>query len=124
VFRAWTEPEALQRWLRPKGMGMTVSKLDVRVGGSFRFDLANGGSIVGTYLHVDPPEKLVFTWSGQAWQARETIVTLEFLDRGPMTEVVLTHEDLSTPDLWMLISSGWTSLLDALAEVLAPPALE
>ena len=39
VFRAWIEPEALEYWLRPRGMGVTVSKLEARVGGSFRFDL-------------------------------------------------------------------------------------
>jgi uncharacterized protein YndB with AHSA1/START domain len=38
VFRAWIEPEALQHWLRPRGMAVTVRSLDARVGGSFRFD--------------------------------------------------------------------------------------
>jgi uncharacterized protein YndB with AHSA1/START domain len=101
-------------------MGMTVSSLEARVGGSFRFDLEDGGSIAGTYLHIVPPEKLVFTWSGEATQGRETVVTLDFLDQGPVTEVVLTHERLSTPELRALVGSGWPSLLDALAEVLSP----
>lgn len=119
VFRAWIEPEALESWLRPGGMSMTVSKLEARVGGSFRFDVENGSAIVGTYLHIVPPKKLVFTWSGVAIQGRETVVTLDFLDRGPVTEVVLTHEGLSTPDLRALFGSGWPSLLDALASVLS-----
>jgi uncharacterized protein YndB with AHSA1/START domain len=120
VFRAWIEPEALESWLRPRGMAVTVRSLDVRVGGSFRFELENSGSIVGTYLRIVPPEKLVFTWSGESIQNRETIVTLDFLDQGPVTEVVLTHEGLSTPDLRALFGSGWPSLLDALASVLFP----
>jgi hypothetical protein len=33
-------------------MGMTVSKLEARDGGSFRFDLENGNSIVLPYLNV------------------------------------------------------------------------
>jgi len=45
VFRAWIEPEAMEHWLRPRGMGMTVSNLEARVGGSFRFNLENGNSI-------------------------------------------------------------------------------
>jgi uncharacterized protein YndB with AHSA1/START domain len=123
VFRAWIEPEALESWLRPKGMSMTVRSLDARVGGSFHFDLGNGNAIVGTYLQIAPPEKLVFTWSGTVMQGLETIVTLDFLDQGPVTEMVLTHEGLSTPDLRALIGSGWPSLLDALSEVLSslPP---
>jgi uncharacterized protein YndB with AHSA1/START domain len=124
VFRAWIEPVALEHWLRPRGMGMTVSKLEARVGGSFRFNLENGSSIVGTYLQIVPPEKLVFTWSGEAMQGRETVVTLDFLDQGSMTEVVLTHERLNTPEQRALAEGGWPSLLDALAEVLSSPHLD
>ena len=124
VFRAWVEPEALEHWLRPRGMSMTVSKLEARVGGSFCFELENGTSIVGTYMQIIPPEKLVFTWSGKAIQSRETVVTLDFLDQGPVTEVVLTHEGLSTPESRALAAGGWPSLLDALAEVLSSPHLE
>jgi uncharacterized protein YndB with AHSA1/START domain len=119
VFRAWIEPEALEHWLRPRGMSVTVSKLDARVGGSFRFDLEDGSSMIGTYLHIVPPEKLVFTWSGRVTQGRETVVTLDFLDQGAVTEVVLTHEGLSTPEMRALVGAGWPSLLDALAEVLS-----
>jgi uncharacterized protein YndB with AHSA1/START domain len=119
VFRAWIEPEALQHWFRPRGMSMTVRSLDARVGGSFRFDLENGSSIFGTYLQIVPPEKLVFTWSGGATQGIDTVVTLDFLDQGPVTEVVLTHERLTAPELRVLFGSGWPSLLDALAEVLS-----
>jgi len=98
---------------------MTVGKLEVCVGGSFSFDLEDGSSIIGTFLHIVPPEKLVFTWGGSSMQVRETIVTLDFLDRGAATEVVLTHEGL-TPELQTLFGSGWSSLFEALAEVLSP----
>jgi uncharacterized protein YndB with AHSA1/START domain len=124
VFRAWIEPDALERWLRPRGLGMSVSSLDARVGGSFRFDLENGSFIVGTYLHITPPKKLVFTWSGELAPGRESIVTVDFLDQGAVTEVVLTHERLSSPDLRARYGSGWPSLLDALAEVLSSPDLD
>ncbi len=100
-------------------MSVTVRSLDARVGGSFRFELENGGSLVGTYLHVVPPEKLVFTWSGEATQDREAVITLDFLDQGAVTEVVLTHERLGTPERRALAEGGWPSLLDALASVLS-----
>jgi uncharacterized protein YndB with AHSA1/START domain len=119
VFRAWITPRALEYWLRPRGRSMTVRSLEARVGGSFCFDVEDGSSIVGTYLHIVPPEKLVFTWSGRVTQGRETVVTLDFLDQGPVTEVVLTHEGLSTPERRALAEGGWPSLFDALAEVLS-----
>ena len=118
VFRAWITPAALEHWLRPRGMAMTVSKLDARVGESFCFELENGSSIVGTYLQIVPPEKLAFTWPGAA-PGQETVVTLDFLDQGTMTEVVLTHEGLHTPERHALAEGGWFSLLDALAWVLS-----
>jgi len=121
VFRAWITPRALEQWLRPRGKSITVRSLDARVGGSFCFDLEDGSSMVGTYLQIVPPEKLVFTWSGEAIQGRETVVTLDFLDQGPVTEVVLTHEGLSTPERRALAEGGWPSLFDALASVLSSP---
>ncbi len=78
----------------------------------------------GTYLQIVPPEKLVFTWSGRVTQERETVVTLDFLDQGPVTEVVLTHEGLSTPERRALAEGGWPSLFDALASVLSSPHLD
>jgi hypothetical protein len=36
-----------------------------------------------------------------------------------VTEVVLTHERLITPELRALVEGGWPSMLDALAELLS-----
>jgi uncharacterized protein YndB with AHSA1/START domain len=119
VFHAWITPKALQQWLRPNGMVMTVRSLDARAGGSFCFDLENGASIVGTYLRFDPPEKLKFTWSGAAAQERETVVTVDFLDLGAATEVILTHEGLTAPERRLRAEGGWTSMLDMLGTVLS-----
>lgn len=124
VFRAWITPRALESWFRPRGMSMTVRSLDARVGGSFHFDLENGNSIVGTYLQIVPPEKLVYTWSGGGMQDRETVVTLDFLDHGLVTEIVLTHKGLNTEALRVLVKGGWPSLLDALALMLSSSRLE
>ena len=124
VFRAWITPRALEHWFRPRGMSVAVRSLDARVGGSFCFEIEDGSCIVGTYLHIVPPEKLVFTWSGRVTQGRETVVTLDFLDQGPVTEIVLTHEGLSTEAMRARVGAGWPPLLDALAEVLSSPHLD
>jgi uncharacterized protein YndB with AHSA1/START domain len=124
VFRAWITPVALESWLRPRGMSMIVRSLDARVGGSFRFDLESGSSLIGTYLQIVPPEKLVFTWSGGAAQSWGTVVTLDFLDQGAATELVLTHEHLGTPERRARAEGGWPSLFDALASVLSSPHLD
>lgn len=124
VFRAWITPQALEHWFRPRGMNMTVRSLDARVGGSFCFDLEDGSSMIGTYLQIVPPEKLVYTWSDGAAQRWKTVVTLDFLDQGPVTEVVLTHEGLSTPERRALAEGGWPSLFNALDSVLSSPQFD
>ena len=124
VFRAWITPKALESWLRPRGMSMTVRWLNAHVGGSFCFDLEDGSSLVGTYLLIVPPEKLVYTWSGGTAQDWETVVTLDFLDRGAATEVVLTHEGLKAPDRRARATNGWPSLFDALDSVLSSSLLD
>ena len=103
---------------------MIVQSLDARVGGSFRFELENGGSIVGTYLEIVPPEKLVFTWSAGAAPGQETVVTLDFLEQGAVTELILTHEHLDTPERHAVAEGGWSSLFDALASVLSSSHLD
>jgi uncharacterized protein YndB with AHSA1/START domain len=115
VFRAWTQPEALLQWFRPEGKRVIISKLEVQVGGSFCFDVADGGdSLVGTYLEIIRPEKLVFTWSSAATDDQETVVTVEFIEHGLVTQVVLTHERLSSKEMLSLHQAGWLSLLDQL----------
>ena len=38
--------------------------------------------MVGTYLETIRPEKLVFTWSNAVTRGQETVVTVEFIERG------------------------------------------
>jgi uncharacterized protein YndB with AHSA1/START domain len=124
VFRAWITPAALSQWFRPAGKRITVRSLDARVDGSFRFELENGGSIIGTYLQIVPPKKLVFAWSVGAAPGQETVVTVDFLDQGAVTELILTHEHLGTQARHAVAEGGWSSCFDALASVLSSPHLD
>ncbi len=96
-------------------MGVIISKLAVQVGGSCCFDGADGSdSLVGTSLEIVRPEKLVFTWSSAATSDQETVVTVECIEHGLVTQVVLTHERLSSKEMRSLHQAGWLSLLDQL----------
>ena len=66
VYRAFTEAEAMSRWLPPNGFTCTVDHLDARVGGTFRmafrnFSTGNGHSFGGSYLELVPGERLRYT---------------------------------------------------------------
>lgn len=61
VFDAWTLPELLSRWWDPSGTPLVRCEVDLRVGGSFRFE--NDGhspAFFGVYRVVERPHRLEF----------------------------------------------------------------
>ena len=63
LFRAFTEAEALAKWLPPHGFTCTVHHLDARVGGGFRMSFRNfttgqTHSFGGEYLELQPGRRL------------------------------------------------------------------
>lgn len=66
LYRAFTEPAALARWLPPYGLTCEVHHMDARVGGSFRMSFHNFGSgkghaFGGEYLELVPHELIRYT---------------------------------------------------------------
>ena len=123
VFQAWTTPEEVKLWAAPgPTLGVPVAEIDLRVGGGYRIHMREPSGkeyrVVGTYREVDPPRRLVYTWS---WETDPTvvdsIVTVEFHDRGGSTEVVLRHEGLPT-EKRAGHEVGWNGSLDKLARIL------
>ena len=54
VFEAWTRPELFRQWWVPKSVGMSLlsCEMDVRVGGTYRFEFAHRGLTDGVFRHV------------------------------------------------------------------------
>ncbi|ESX06935.1 ATPase [Mesorhizobium sp. LSJC268A00] len=66
VYRAFTEADALAKWLPPNGFTCTVHSFDAKVGGAFKMSFRNfttGGShsFGGEYLELVPGERLRYT---------------------------------------------------------------
>jgi uncharacterized protein YndB with AHSA1/START domain len=122
VFRAWTNAKELALWFAPSAEYSTVvPELDLRVGGKYRLEMHHKGGnvhkLTGTYREIAPPEKVVFTWIWDSGpNAIESVVTLEFRDLGPATEVLLTHELLPDADSRGKHEHGWIGCLDQLAK--------
>jgi uncharacterized protein YndB with AHSA1/START domain len=99
VYRAYTEPELVQKWLLgPPGWSMPVCEMDVRVGGRYTWRWRNDqdGSefgFAGTFREVLPPSKLVHTEAydpgtiGGGYPGKEAIVTVTFAEEGGVTTV-------------------------------------
>jgi uncharacterized protein YndB with AHSA1/START domain len=84
VFEAWTKPELFKRWWVPKSMGMSLlsCEMDVRVGGTYRLEFADGDSqsaFFGTYKEVTPYSRLVWT-NEESDDGAVTTVTFEERD--------------------------------------------
>jgi uncharacterized protein YndB with AHSA1/START domain len=74
--------------------------------------------LVGVYRVVDPPKKLVYTWRWESEpEAPETLVTVEFLDRGNATELVLTQELFTSEEAKQKHETGWTGCFEKLASL-------
>jgi uncharacterized protein YndB with AHSA1/START domain len=97
VYRAYTEPQLVQRWLLgPPGWSMPVCEMDVRVGGRYRWRWRNDqdGSefgFAGTFREVQPATRLVHTEAydpgsvGGGYPGNDAIVTVTFTEESGVT---------------------------------------
>jgi len=122
VFRAWTDPVALKSWFAPApGFQCTRTEIDLRVGGEYLIEMMSPKGrhgAKGVYREIDPPSKLVFTWSSECWdQGAETLVTIELFAVGNETELVLTHERFLSEEARDSHRQGWTGVLESLGRI-------
>jgi uncharacterized protein YndB with AHSA1/START domain len=99
VFRAYTEPALVQRWLLgPPGWSMPVCEMDVRVGGRYRWRWRsdeNGSEFgfSGTFREVQPHSRIVHTEAydpgtvSDEFPANDALVTVTFVEDGGLTTV-------------------------------------
>ncbi|WP_266168543.1 SRPBCC family protein [Dyella subtropica] len=123
IFDLWTQPDLMVRWLSPfPGEVHCKASCDLRPGGTFSLAMSSGESsrdVSGTYVLVDRPHKLVFTWMGPLTNHVDTLVTVELHPYGDETELVLTHERLPTSAIIEGHTKGWGNILDHLADAVS-----
>lgn len=98
VYRMWTDPEHLARWIPPTGTTMTYLHADIRVGGSSRACITDGARLTmysrAEYLELTPPHRIVYTQ--QFVDERGAVSRHPLAPTWPetmLTVVTLTEED-------------------------------
>jgi uncharacterized protein YndB with AHSA1/START domain len=127
VYDAWLEPAKLRAWMSAalKEMGISGDirriEVDARVGGKFFFsDMRDAGEAKhwGTYLALDRPRKIAFTWIvDESQEADPSVVTITIEPRGTGCEVTIVHEKIWASYVER-VEMGWSNMLRAIDTML------
>ena len=117
VFRAYTDPNLVPRWWSPPRHTTVVEKMDVRVGGGWRYVIKDGASGVemmafsGEYREIVPPERVVRTENfepvGPGHECLDTVIFEEI--EGGRTRMTETMVFKAKEDRDMMLQSGMES---------------
>lgn len=128
VFDAWLDVKRAAKWMFATSTGQMVrAEIDPRVGGSFTFvDRRDGEDVLhtGTYLEIDRPRRLVFTFGIPAFSADFDRVSIDITPLASGCELTLTHE--MKPDFAEYrerTEQGWGKMLAALDQLLGQDVL-
>lgn len=108
VFPYLVEPALLAEWLGG------LAEMAPQPGGVFAVDV--GESVRGHWVTIDPPRRVVFTWSVAGTNVLppgSTTVEIVLIPEGQDTIVQLTHRGLPPAELGNH-KSGWARFLDRL----------
>jgi uncharacterized protein YndB with AHSA1/START domain len=114
VFRAFTDPELMARWMSP--VGIAEAEVDLHEGGRFRLVMRGEDREIehtGEYRTLRPPGLLVFTWRSPFTGGADSLVTVRLAEHGPDTELLMVHEQLP-PGGAESHGGGWGLMLDRL----------
>ena len=116
VFRAFTEPDLLVRWLGPRRLKMTIDRYDVRDGGSWRYiHTDEDGTEFGFHgvFHGAPsPDGIVQTFEFEGYPGHVQMDTATFEEKDGKTVVHLNSVFQSVEDRDGMLQSGMESGLN------------
>jgi uncharacterized protein YndB with AHSA1/START domain len=125
VFDAWLDPAKAGKFLFASPTGTMVrAEIDARVGGAFNFtDRRDGDDVehIGTYLEINRPNRLVFTFGVPKYSKLFTRVSIDFKPLATGCELTLTHEGVPSEYLDRT-REGWGKIVDGLSASLAKEA--
>lgn len=115
VYAYFTDPGLLVRWFCPNPDLPTTAELDVRPGGGWRVEMGDW-VVGGSYVEVEPPSRLVFTFDWEDDDEAATTVTVQITPEGDATRLVLEHEEYANDSAH---EEGWLLTLARLDRLLS-----
>jgi uncharacterized protein YndB with AHSA1/START domain len=110
LFEAMSKPEHMVQWWGPRGYTMTVSAMDFRAGGAYRFvHRAPDGSefaFRGEYREVVPPERIVQTFEWEGLPGHISVETMTLDERDGKTTLTVNSLFASVEDRDGMLQSG------------------
>jgi uncharacterized protein YndB with AHSA1/START domain len=111
VYRAWTDPDLVSRWMGPRSIGMTIEKWDCRTGGEYRYTATRDGEEIahfyGSFHQVRGHERLVQTFGFDEMPDAVSLDTATFHDLGDgRTRVVILSVVYSMEARAGMLASG------------------
>jgi uncharacterized protein YndB with AHSA1/START domain len=123
VYDEWLDPAGMTEWMCPRPARAVKIALEPSVGGSLRIDIEDSGSslyVTGTFVELDRPRRLRFTWSCSDWAdpSVQSLVTITLENHG-VSETMMTieHEQLP-PEEVDSHQHGWGTIALQLGEAL------
>jgi uncharacterized protein YndB with AHSA1/START domain len=108
VFKAWTAPEHLARWLGPKDFTAHSIRMDFRPGGAW-------SAVIRSPDGADYPMgglSFTFRWTGE--DGPETLVSVAFEAVGARTRLTFAQTPFETVESRDSHAEGWGECLDRL----------
>ncbi|GLR51782.1 SRPBCC domain-containing protein [Shinella yambaruensis] len=118
VFKLWTAPEHLARWLGPKDFTAHAVRMDFRPGGAWsaviRSPDGDDYPMGGVYREITENRRLVFTFRWTAEDGPDTLVTVTFKDLAGKTRLTFAQTPFDTIQSRDSHAEGWGECLDRL----------
>ncbi len=126
LFKAFQEPEAMARWLPPKGFTCKVHEMNPKVGGTYRMSFTNfssgkGHSFGGKYLEIEPGKRLRYSDKfDDPNLPGEMMTTVTFKKVVCGTELSIVQEGIPSAIPVEMCYLGWQESLEFLAALVEP----
>lgn len=130
IYRAFLTPEAMAKWLPPKGFTATFHHLEPKMGGTFRASFTNfttqqSHSFGGEYVELIPDQLIRYTDTFEDPDLPGTMsVTVKIKDVSCGTDLTVIQEGIPDVIPVEMCYLGWQESLDALAFLVEPDIKE